>query len=137
VDLTIQVGGRIDRVDVGQVAGRTVFQVIDYKSASDFTLTDEEAKDGRKLQPPLYALAAAELLGVDGELAVPLRVGYWVLRKAGFGDRTTRELYRVEAGQVAETIDWKEYQPILQEQVKRIVEGVRHAEFPMYSPDEE
>ncbi len=134
--LAIKLGGRIDRVDTGLEAGKLVFQVIDYKSASKFTMHDDEVRDGRKLQPPLYALAAAQLLSTPDRPALPLRVGYWVLRAAGFSDNTSRELYEIEAGDVQPTADWKELEPVLRARVREIVEGVRHGDFPMVSPDE-
>ncbi|MCO6044894.1 PD-(D/E)XK nuclease family protein [Aeoliella sp. ICT_H6.2] len=133
----IKLGGRIDRVDTGELGDHLVFQVIDYKSAYKFTMHDEEVRDGRKLQPPLYALAAAEILSTAERPALPLRVGYWVLRAAGFTDKTTRELYHIAAGEVQPTAEWQDLEPVLRARVRDIVEGVRRGEFPMYSPDED
>lgn len=135
--LAIRLGGRIDRVDVGSLAGDVVFQVIDYKSAAEYKLTDAELHDGRKLQPPLYAMAAAEILAQGSAAAWPLRVGYWVLRQKGFGEQSSRELYRIEGGQVAATDEWQTLQPALQRRVREIVEGVRSGAFPMYSRDDD
>lgn len=134
--MVVRLGGRIDRVDVGQVGQTPVFQIIDYKSAASFSMKPQEVEDGRKLQPPLYAMAAAQLIGSEQTPAAPLRVGYWVLRASGFSDRTTRQLFEVEAGEVQPTDSWRELQPILRQRVRELVEGVRGAEFPMFSPDE-
>lgn len=135
--MAIRLGGRIDRVDVGQAGEAVVFQVIDYKSAAQYNLTDAELQGGLKLQPPLYALAAAEILSKNGAPAWPLRVGYWVLRQKGFDEKTTRELYRIEAGQVSATDEWQSLEPTLKARVREIVEGVRSGAFPMYSRNEE
>ncbi len=132
--MRIRIGGRIDRVDTGRVGETIVFQVIDYKSASEFTMKSDELHDGRKLQPAVYAMAAAQILSSDSREAVPLRAGYWLVRKQGYGNKTTQELFTVEAGEVSETADWQELQPVVRQRIRELVEGVRDGEFPMYSP---
>ena len=134
--MQVKFGGRIDRVDMGEVAGKRVFDVIDYKSASTHKISEEDMTSGRKLQPPLYALAAAELLSSPDHQALPLRAGYWVLRDKGFTDKNTQELYHVEAGQVVPTKDWLQLEGQVKQRVRELVEGVRAAEFPMYNDDE-
>ncbi len=89
IDVSIETGsgavsfhGRIDRMDVGPVAG---FRVIDYKTGK-LSGKDQDLAGGTKLQLPVYLLAASALLDrpvSDGE-ALYLRVG------PGEGRRVTR-----------------------------------------------
>ncbi|QDU58041.1 PD-(D/E)XK nuclease family protein [Aeoliella mucimassa] len=134
--MQVLLGGRIDRLDTGKVHGTDVLQVIDYKSASKHPLKEEEMTSGRKLQPPLYALAAAELLSTREQPIVPLKAGYWVLRDKGFADHNTQELYVVQAGQVAATKDWQRLDEAIRERIRELVFGVRAAEFPMVNTDD-
>lgn len=134
--MVVELGGRIDRVDIGQIGQTSVFQVIDYKSAGSFGMKPQEVEDGRKLQPPLYALAAAQVLGSQQVPAVPLGVGYWVLRDRGFNQSTSRQLHEVEAGEVQQTDFWRNLQPVLRQRIRELVQGVRSAHFPMHSPDD-
>ena len=135
-DEKILIAGRIDRIDVGQVEGRVVFQVIDYKTAKEFKVTDDDIREGRKLQPALYAMAAAEIVATEDSPAVPLRSGYWLVQKAGFTDKTSRSLYQVEAGQVQPAPGWQELEQAMKQQIKRMVAGVRQGDFPMHNIDE-
>ena len=58
---TINIAGRIDRIDVGRVGDQTVFNVIDYKSGRRPTLTTDKIESGERLQPALYVMAAEAL----------------------------------------------------------------------------
>ncbi len=49
---------RVDRDDAGHV------RIVDYKTAGPSTFTNAAVRDGKKLQLPLYALAAQEALGL-------------------------------------------------------------------------
>jgi hypothetical protein len=64
---TFRLCGYIDRVD--RADGDRV-RIIDYKTGGPYAYTDRAVREGRKLQLPLYALAAQEALGlgevVDG-----------------------------------------------------------------------
>ena len=61
----IRISGRIDRIDIGTIAGRVVFNVLDYKTGSPVRFNRESAVAGTTLQLPSYALAASELLLAD------------------------------------------------------------------------
>ncbi len=64
---TIRFAGRIDRIDVGRVAGEVVFTIVDYKSGSVSRKTSLQAVlGGQSLQPWVYALAAERLLADRG-----------------------------------------------------------------------
>ncbi len=93
---TIRFAGRIDRIDVGQVAGRMVFSIIDYKSGRSESAKIGAILDGTALQLPLYALAAQRLLA-DSD-AVPLHIGYWHV--AGKGCKEALPLSAIEEGQL-------------------------------------
>lgn len=53
---------RVDRSDDGRI------RVVDYKTSSPYTFTSYALRDGKKLQLPLYALAAEQALNL-GEVA--------------------------------------------------------------------
>jgi len=59
----LRLHGRIDRVNWN--VERTSFRVVDYKSGRRRAERSGELQGGRMLQLPLYALAAAKLLGID------------------------------------------------------------------------
>ena len=60
---TLRLHGRIDRVNWDRK--RTTFRVVDYKTGRRYAEKPGELQGGRMLQLPLYALAAAKLLGID------------------------------------------------------------------------
>jgi len=63
---------RVDRTPDGRV------RVIDYKTASPSTFTNPAVVEGKKLQVPLYALAARDALG----LGEPVEGFYWHVQHA-------------------------------------------------------
>ncbi len=67
--------GYIDRVDRSP-DGRV--RVIDYKTAGPWAYTNKAIAEGKKLQLPLYALAARDALGVGD----PVEGFYWHVRHA-------------------------------------------------------
>ena len=88
----IPVRGILDRVDARKDNGRTVLRVIDYKYTQAPVLKDRDlataALRGFRLQPPLYLLAAKEVLG---EPAVPESAAFYFLapnRRDGPVDRS-------------------------------------------------
>ncbi len=88
----IPVRGILDRVDARKDNGRTLLRVIDYKYTQAPVLKDRDlataALRGFRLQPPLYLLAAKEVLG---EPAVPESAAFYYLapkRRDGPIDRS-------------------------------------------------
>jgi ATP-dependent helicase/nuclease subunit B len=71
----VRLHGYIDRVDVG-ADGR--LRVIDYKTGGPTPFTQRAVRDGKKLQLPLYALAARDALG----LGEPAEAFYWHVQQA-------------------------------------------------------
>jgi ATP-dependent helicase/nuclease subunit B len=74
-DDSFQLRGFIDRVDRAP-DGRV--RVIDYKTAGPWAYTKKAVAEGKKLQLPLYALAARDALG----LGDPAEGFYWHVRHA-------------------------------------------------------
>ena len=74
---TVQVGGKIDRVDEASVGGEQFVRVIDYKTGGKaFKLS--EAKEGLNMQMLLYLFAVGESRGAvcrDGSGRHPLHAG--------------------------------------------------------------
>ena len=71
----IQITGQIDRIDVATVGGKTVFNVIDYKSGRRAAFKRDQLETGQQLQLPIY-VEAAQALVFKGN-ATPLQAGYW------------------------------------------------------------
>jgi ATP-dependent helicase/nuclease subunit B len=84
----VRLRGYIDRVDRAE-DGRVC--VIDYKTAGKSAFTRRAVVEGKKVQLPLYALAAQEALGLG-----PVVDGfYWHVRQA---ERSSLRLARFEGG---------------------------------------
>ena len=103
----MRISGRIDRIDTGVVAGKTVFNVLDYKTGGPIKLTPESIRAGTTLQLPLYALAAMELLLADRDV-LPWQAGYWYVREGGFRPRQALRMYRNDEGRIELEPEWEE-----------------------------
>ncbi len=134
---TIRVAGRVDRVDVGDCKGTPVFNVIDYKSGSTVKDKQEQIEAGLALQLPLYALAMQEL-GLVAEGAVPWQAGYWRVRKEGFpsSKKSTLQFYEAAEGGPEPTANWEELRTTVVSRVVSLIRGIRQAEFPMHSAED-
>ncbi len=118
---TIQLSGRIDRIDVARSHEGVWFAVIDYKSGAGASRSDPLAQRG--LQLPLYALAVEQLLLAE-QPARLVQMGYWYLGGKGF----TAWTLEAGAGRAADPA------PLLA-RLSRLLAGIRGAQFPMFSPD--
>lgn len=134
-DEKVRLRGRIDRIDVGQINGRTVFNVIDYKSASEVKFSGETITDGRTLQLPLYALAVEQLLLIDRQ-ALPWRASYWLVKEKGFRHRSALAFYQLVDGEFALDPVWENLRDQLLSRVVSLVRGIRAGQFPMHCADE-
>jgi hypothetical protein len=133
-DQTVLISGRIDRVDLGTMAGENVFNVIDYKSGGTIRLGRDTIRAGTTLQPPLYAVAAMELILSD-RAAVPWRAGYWYVRDRGFSTRQSLP----PADKDDDRSNWEKWQEIRAlalEAVAGIVQNIRAGRFAVSSADE-
>ena len=104
---------RVDRTPDGQV------RVIDYKTASPHDFGNRAVREGKKLQLPLYALAAQEALGL-GEVVGGF---YWHVRHAEPSSFTLEKFGPEEAVQVAVEHAWE------------AVRGARRGYFVPSTPD--
>ena len=132
---TVRVSGRIDRVDTGVVAGKTVINVLDYKTGGPIKLTAESIRAGTTLQLPLYALAATELLLVARDV-LPWQAGYWYVREGGFRPRQALRMYRNDEGRIELEPEWEELRAGLGDTVVMLVRAIRRGQFPVCSADE-
>ena len=131
----LRLAGRIDRIDVGRVAGRQVFSIIDYKSGKKVTPPGKNAvPDGTALQLELYALAAEQVL--FGGDAAALDAGYWFCRDGGY--RKWISAAEVSApGQAPRCHEgWVAWRDRIIEQVFRLAQGIKAGQFPVYSLDD-
>src|SRR5439155_20999120 len=78
----VRVNGRIDRVDVAQLADGLGFWIIDYKTGRSEHYTSKAIQEFQRLQLLLYALAVEEVL-LDGQKARPLGLAYWLVAENG------------------------------------------------------
>jgi len=136
-DEKILLTGQIDRVDVGQVSGVTVFNIIDYKSGKEVRLKDEKVRSGQQLQLPLYAMAAEKLLLADQD-GQAMATGYWSIAGKGFqsGRSGALEVRQLENRKLKTSKQWDDLQPVLLERVKQLVNGIRDGQFPVYNTDD-
>ena len=130
--------GQIDRVDVGQIGGVTIFNIIDYKSGKSVRkLETEKVASGQQLQLPLYALAVEGQL-LAGQNARAMSAGYWNVRKEGYETHkkaTGFPIREVHDQVLTETQEWEVLIPKMLERVSQIVSGIRQGHFPVYNED--
>jgi ATP-dependent helicase/DNAse subunit B len=127
---TIRLGGRIDRIDVAEVNGRTVFNVIDYKTGRKPSFKWDDVRAGRLLQLALYTLAVARLQ-IAGPDAAAHEMGYWAVRHNGYspcGDRKSESRVDIAVSEALEAL--------LSETIGRLVAGIRAGLFVVDSADD-
>ena len=132
----VHIAGRVDRVDVGSCDGVSVFNVIDYKSGSKVNDKLAQIEAGLALQLPLYAMAVQEL-GLVAEGAVPWQAGYWRVKKEGFPARNPLQFFEAGNDKPRPTEQWQQLQSIVVARVVSLVRGIRQAEFPMHSANDD
>jgi ATP-dependent helicase/DNAse subunit B len=125
----IRITGQIDRIDVGEIDGKPVFNIIDYKSGKKVSLSSDRIESGERLQLPIYVEAAQML--VFGGGATPLAAGYWRMA-SGFDSRGA---LTVKKGGNQEE-HWADLKATVRNAVQRIVAAIRGGNFPVHSRDE-
>ncbi len=129
----IKIEGRIDRIDVGQIAGQDHFTVIDYKTGKAPSVKPDDISAGTSLQLALYAVAVMRLK-LLGEDAIPWQVGYWEIKEKGYQAKFVKRSKKGPQKLAEETLaDWEEE---LDRIVPAMVNSIRQGEFPVYSADE-
>ncbi len=120
---TVRVRGVVDRLDQRPDGG---LRVIDYKTGPS-QLNVAELNEGRRIQLPLYALAAQEALGlgqvVDGF--------YWAILAA---KRSSLRLSNYRAAEEDDGVGPAAAYATARRHVGRIVDGVSAGEFPPIPP---
>jgi ATP-dependent helicase/DNAse subunit B len=117
----VRVTGQIDRVDVGTLDGKTVFNVIDYKSGGA-KLDPKQLATGQQLQLPIYMEAAKKLLFAGG--AAPLAGSYWTMGR-GF-----------DAKGALDGAEWSTLQESVHALIRQFIDDIRHGNFPVASRDD-
>jgi len=116
----IHLHGVIDRVDQN---ARGQMRVVDYKTGGS-NLTNADLKSGRRLQMPIYALAAQEALNL-GEVVEGF---YWKIRDA---EASSFKLSKFKTGD--EEGPAAAYS-VLIAHIARILDGIRSGQFPPRPP---
>jgi len=120
----VRVRGRIDRIDVGVVDGRPVFNVIDYKTGDPPTSNEAELRSGRAIQLALYT-SAVQRMGVAGLDATPFQMAYWSLKGLGL-----KPGYPSKKGFVAiDVAVVNSMQQILDDLIPKLAESLRSGKF--------
>ena len=135
-DEAIKLLGRIDRIDIGRAGGSVVFNVLDYKSGKSAGLRPSDIEKGLALQLPLYAIVAQEML-LAADHAEPWQFGYWFVKEKGFSTKGAITANKAEGGALTPDAGWIALKQKVVERVVSIVRGVRHAEFPMHSQNDD
>lgn len=131
-DSETRIRGRIDRIDVGQVSGQPVFNIIDYKTGRKPSTTAAQMKSGRSLQLVLYALAT-QRLNLVGMNSIPIQAGYWCLRETGWAP--VNKAPKAGPDGLEPHADWLALVDVLDELVPRLAAGIRSGHFPVYNSD--
>jgi ATP-dependent helicase/nuclease subunit B len=87
---TIELSGRIDRIDIRPEGGEADLEVIDYKARTHDAVRDSAADPGEDVQLPLYALATG---------SPPARASYLSFERAGSQDRRARPVRQFSAAE--------------------------------------
>jgi ATP-dependent helicase/nuclease subunit B len=131
---TVRLGGRIDRIDLGEVDGQAIFNILDYKTGSSTRFKMEDCLRGTVLQLPLYALAARELILGDRD-ALPWQAGYWYVSNGGFKPKQALIMNERVNGRLKPTETWETIHGRLSGLVVGLVRAIRQGQFPVYSLD--
>ena len=65
---SIRIGGRIDRIDRGEVEGSEYFRIIDYKTGAEVKASATELRAGTALQAPLYIEAVRKSIKPEAKV---------------------------------------------------------------------
>ena len=130
----VRLAGRIDRIDVGEVHGQAIFNILDYKTGGGTRFSLEACQRGTALQLPLYALAASELI-LNVRDALPWQAGYWYVSGDGFKPRQALRMYELVDNYLSPSETWEAIRGILSDTVVGLVKAMRQGQFPVWSDD--
>ena len=125
----VKIGGRIDRIDVGQLGGQPVFAVVDYKTGATRSDTLDDIASGHALQLTLYTLAVIRLEN-RGSGSVTVAGGLLVHSQPGVraGDQTTQTRRRKMP--VLDAAKWDGREKSLDDIVPRLAAAMRGGQIP-------
>jgi len=130
----VRISGRIDRIDLGQAAGRVVFNILDYKTGQA-RWKAQKVETGEVLQLPLYLLAAQNILLAD-QKALPYFAGYWKVQEPGKkGPVVGFSAHTLQAETLTATEEYQQIQHTAVQTVFRLVRAIRSGQFPVFSPN--
>lgn len=127
--IRVQVGGRIDRVDVATMGDELGFWIIDYKTGNTSHYTAKAVQQFEKLQLPLYALAVENVLAKDRK-ARPLGMAYWLVTDTGVKP-VLPGTGKKSLGWLAEEQHWRTFRKQLEQWIAEIVAHIRDGQFPL------
>ncbi len=123
----VRISGRIDRVDLADLADGVGFWIIDYKTGRGSHYTGADLAEFRRLQLTLYALAVEAVL-LAGQKARPLGLAYWLVGESG-------AKVALPGRNVTQWLDdgkrWHAVREVLQDWVIALVSQVRQGVFPL------
>jgi ATP-dependent helicase/DNAse subunit B len=127
-EIEVRVSGRIDRVDVVELADGVGFWVIDYKTGRSSHYTSADLVEFRRLQLMLYALAVEEVL-LAGRDARPLGLAYWLVSESG--PKVALPASRSQVVWLDESQRWRAIRERLQGWVVTLADHIRRGRFPL------
>ena len=127
----VRLAGRIDRIDVGDDAGRPVFGIVDYKTGkSNGYRPDDGCITPTRMQLEIYALAVESLLLTD---AAPVGCGYWFVGEKGYSKWLDFRQQPDPAASAGKT--WESRKKELIATIQCLVRAIRNGEFPIHNDD--
>ncbi len=133
--LEVRISGRIDRVDLVELADGSVgFWIIDYKTGRSSHYTSKGLTEFRRLQLTLYALAVEEVL-LAHRTARPLGLAYWLVVEDG--PKVVLPATRDQLLWLNEDRRWRAVREQLRTWVLTLVRNIRCGEFPLRPRDED
>ncbi len=127
-EIEVRISGRIDRVDVAEMAGGVGFWIIDYKTGRAGHYTSPDLAEFRRLQLTLYALAVQDVL-LAGQEARPLGLAYWLVTDTG--PKVALPASRNPLIWLDEGKHWREVRAQLEAWVTRLAANIRRGNFPL------
>jgi ATP-dependent helicase/nuclease subunit B len=138
-DEAVQFAGQVDRIDIGRVGERAVFNIVDYKTGAGAAVRDAEMHAGRQIQLPLYTLAVEQQL-LAAEEAQALSAGFWSVRGKGYigGSRSGGPLAirDVRDGKLVDAPAWPSTRDRLVARIGEMIAHIRRGQFPVYNENE-
>jgi ATP-dependent helicase/DNAse subunit B len=126
-DVQVQIGGRIDRIDVAELSEGLGFWIIDYKTGSGQHSMAVELREFRRLQLTLYALAVERVLLAD-KPSRPLGLAYWMVTDTGHKPALPPKRVTSWLEQAGE---WLRVREELERWVATLVRHIRAGTFPL------